>query len=132
MLPEGVTPESEEVGIMSTEKQAGVGAGGKDFCLTPREKQVIVFVVAGYTKKDIAQKLGVSTQTIKHHVANIFDKLGVSNRLELLLFALHHRLIDCVQTVSQFHRTPRKLDSPYVLDLASFMSRSIQKGFTGL
>lgn len=117
---------------MSPEKQAAVGAGRKDFCLTPREKQVIVLVVAGYTKKDIAQKLGVSTLTIKHHVADIFDKLGVSNRLELLLFALHHWLIDYVQTVSQFHRTPHKLDHPYVRGVESFMSRSIQKGFTGL
>ena len=117
---------------MSTEKQAALGAGGKDACLTPREKQVIVLVVAGYTDKDIAHAFGVGEQTIKHHVANISAKLRVSNRLELLLFALHHRLIDCVQTVSQFHRTPRKLDYPYVLDLASFMSRSIQKGFTGL
>jgi DNA-binding CsgD family transcriptional regulator len=92
MLLAGVSPEGEQVGIMSPEKQAAVGAGGKDFCLTPREKQVIVFVVAGYTNKDIAHELGVSEQTIKHHVANIFDKLGVSNRLELSLFALHHRL----------------------------------------
>ena len=81
---------------MTHEKQTAVGAGGKDFGLTRREKQVIVFVVAGYTKKDIAQKLGVSTQTIKQDVANIFDKLAVSNRLQLLLFALHHQLIDDV------------------------------------
>jgi DNA-binding NarL/FixJ family response regulator len=50
-------------------------------------------VIAGYSKKEIAQKLGVSTQAIKHDVANLFDKLGGSNRLELVLFALHHRLI---------------------------------------
>jgi DNA-binding CsgD family transcriptional regulator len=78
---------------MTREKQSAVGAGGKDFGLTRREKQVIVLVVAGYTKKDTAQKLGISQQRIKHHVAKIFGKLGVSNRLQLLLFALHHRLI---------------------------------------
>jgi len=96
------------------EKQSAVGAGGKDFGLTPREKQVVVFVVAGYTKKDIAQKLGVSTQTIKDDVAKIFDKLAVSNRLQLLLFALHHRLIDDVQTFPQSHRTPHKVKRPCV------------------
>ena len=117
---------------MSTEKEAGVGAGGKDFCLTPREKQVIVLVVAGYTDKDIAHEFGVGERTIKHHVAKISAKLGVSNRFELLLFALHHRLIDYVQTVSQFHRTPQKLEHPYVRDVESCMSHSIGKGFTGL
>ena len=94
MLLAGVSPEGEQVVIMSPEKQSAVGEGGKDFGLTRREKQVIVFVIAGYSKKDIAQKLGVSTQTIKHDVANIFDKLAVANRMELVLFALHHRLID--------------------------------------
>jgi len=96
MLLARVSPEGEQIGIMSPEKQSAVGEGGKDYGLTPREKQVIAFVFAGYTKKDIAEKLGVSTQTIKHDVANIFDKLGVSNRMELVLFALHHRLIDYV------------------------------------
>jgi DNA-binding NarL/FixJ family response regulator len=78
---------------VTRETQSDLGEGGKDFGLTRREKQVIVFVIAGHSKKEIAQKLGVSTQAIKHDVANIFDKLAVSNRLELVLFAHHHRLI---------------------------------------
>jgi DNA-binding CsgD family transcriptional regulator len=117
---------------MSTEKQAAVGAGGKEFCLTRREKQITVLVVAGHTDKDIARELGVGEQTIRHHIASISDKLGVSNRLELLLFALHHRLIDCVQKVHQYHQTSHELDYPYVLDVESFMSRPMQKGFTGV
>jgi len=76
------------------EKQSDLGEGGKDFGLTRRETQVIVFVIAGYSKKEIAQRFGVSTQAVKRDVANIFDKLAVSNRLELVLFALHHRLLD--------------------------------------
>jgi DNA-binding NarL/FixJ family response regulator len=110
----GVGPASDRGSPVTHEKQSAVGAGGKDFGLTPREKQVVAFVVAGYTKKDIAQKLGVSTQTIKQHVAKIFDKLAVSNRLQLLLLALHHGLIGCSQTSSQSHRTPRKLNRPCV------------------
>lgn len=102
--------------MMALEKQAVATAGRNDFCLTAREKQVVVLVAAGYTNRDIAQEFGVSEQTIKHHIANIFDKLGVSNRLELLLFALHHRLIDCVPAASELHRTPRKLDHPYLRD----------------
>ena len=67
--------------------------GEQDFGLTRRERQVIALVVAGYTNKDLAQKCGISEQTVKHHLTNIFDKLGVSNRLELVLFAIDHQLI---------------------------------------
>ena len=64
----------------------------KTFGLTPRELEVISAIVAGYTNKDIAQKFSISEQTVKHHLTNIFDKLGVSNRLELALFAVNHQL----------------------------------------
>ncbi|HWF84956.1 MAG TPA: response regulator transcription factor [Vicinamibacterales bacterium] len=64
----------------------------KDFGLTPRELQIIGAVVAAYGNKEIAEKLAISEKTVKHHLTNIFDKLGVSNRLELALFALHHGL----------------------------------------
>src|SRR5713226_859269 len=45
-------------------------------------------------KKEIGEKLFISEQTVKNHLHNIFDKLGVSDRLELALYAIHHRLID--------------------------------------
>ena len=88
---------------MKSEKQPAAGARGKDFGLTPREKQVLRYIVAGYTKKEVARKLGVSTETVKQHVASIFGKLAVSNRLQLLFFALHHRLIDHVQAPPPTH-----------------------------
>ena len=66
----------------------------KTFGLTPREKEVITSIVSGYTNKDIAQKFSISEQTVKHHLTNIFDKLGVSSRLELALFAVNHRLVE--------------------------------------
>ncbi len=65
----------------------------KNFGLTPREREIVSTIVAGYTNKDIAQKFSISEQTVKHHLTNIFDKLGVSNRLELALFAVNHHLI---------------------------------------
>ncbi len=65
----------------------------KNFGLTSRELQVIALIVAGYTNKDLATKLGISEHTAKHHLTNIFDKLGVSNRLELVLFAINQQLI---------------------------------------
>lgn len=66
------------------------------FGLTPRELEIISTIVAGYTNKDIAQKFSISEQTVKHHLTNIFDKLGVSNRLELALYAVNHRLVESV------------------------------------
>jgi two-component system, NarL family, nitrate/nitrite response regulator NarL len=65
----------------------------KTFGLTPRELEVIEVIHAGYTNKDIAQKFSISEGTVKHHLTSIFDKLGVSNRLELVLFAVEHQLI---------------------------------------
>ena len=61
--------------------------------LTRRELQVIASVVEGASNRDIGKTLGLSEQTVKNHLSNIFDKLGVSNRLELALYAVHHRLL---------------------------------------
>jgi len=68
--------------------------GSPAFGLTSRERQVITLIVAGYTNKDLARKLGMSEHTAKHHLTHIYDKLGVSNRLELVLYAIDHRLVD--------------------------------------
>lgn len=65
-----------------------------EFGLTPRELEIVTLVVAGYSNPDIAQRCSISEQTVKHHMSNIFDKLGVSNRLELALFAVNHRLTE--------------------------------------
>jgi DNA-binding NarL/FixJ family response regulator len=62
------------------------------FGLTPRELQVVSTVVHGFPNGDIAQRFSISVKTVKHHLTNIFDKVGVSNRLELALFAVQHRL----------------------------------------
>jgi DNA-binding NarL/FixJ family response regulator len=64
------------------------------FGLTPRERQIVGAVVAGYTNKEIAGRFSLSEDTVKHHLSNIFDKLGVSSRLELALFAVNHQLVD--------------------------------------
>ena len=62
--------------------------------LTRRERDVITAIVESYTNKEIAQKFSISERTVKHHLSNIFDKLGVSNRLELALFSVSHNLTD--------------------------------------
>lgn len=65
----------------------------RDFRLTNRELEVIEKIVAGYTNKEVGQQFGISEQTVKHHLTNIFEKLGISNRLELVLVAVHHHLV---------------------------------------
>src|SRR5580693_1788665 len=62
--------------------------------LSDREKEIVQLVAQGYRNKEIGEKLFISEQTVKNHLHNIFDKLGVSDRLELALYAIHHRLID--------------------------------------
>ncbi len=60
--------------------------------LTPRELEIIAAVVAGFANKEIAQHFKISEDTVKHHLSNIFDKVGVSSRLELALFAVNQSL----------------------------------------
>ena len=62
--------------------------------LSDREKEVVQLVVQGFRNRKIGEKLFISEQTVKNHLHNIFDKLGVSDRLELALYAVHHSLID--------------------------------------
>jgi DNA-binding NarL/FixJ family response regulator len=60
--------------------------------LTPRELQVIGALSDGQTNKDIGSTFGISEYTVKHHLTNVYDKLGVYNRVELVLFAINHHL----------------------------------------
>jgi DNA-binding NarL/FixJ family response regulator len=64
------------------------------FKITPRQHEIISKVVSGHSNREIAQQFSLSEDTVKRHLTNIFDKLGVSNRLELAVFALHHELHD--------------------------------------
>jgi len=71
----------------------GGAAGTKTMGLTRRELEVIAAVVEGQVNKDIAQTFHISEYTVKHHLTRIFDKLGVSNRVELAMFAVNHELV---------------------------------------
>ncbi len=61
--------------------------------LTPRELEVVGCIVEGCSNRDIAKQFSLSEETVKRHLSNIFDKTGVSTRLELALFAIAHHLI---------------------------------------
>jgi DNA-binding NarL/FixJ family response regulator len=64
----------------------------KQFGLTQRELEIVNAVLGGSSTSEIAATLSISERTVKHHLTNVFDKLGVWNRLELALFALRHGL----------------------------------------
>jgi len=71
------------------------GANGKSRERSPlsaREREIVALVAQGYKNKEMAEKMFISEQTVKNHLHNIFDKLGVSDRLELALFAIHKGL----------------------------------------
>ena len=78
--------------LRSMVQSSGEEARQKKFGLTPRELEIVSAVVAGYANKEIAQYFKISEDTVKHHLSNIFDKLGVSTRLELALFAVNQSL----------------------------------------
>jgi two-component system, NarL family, nitrate/nitrite response regulator NarL len=60
--------------------------------LSQREREIVALVAQGYKNKEMAEKMFISEQTVKNHLHNIFDKLGVSDRLELALYAIHKGL----------------------------------------
>jgi two-component system, NarL family, nitrate/nitrite response regulator NarL len=68
----------------------------KAFGLTRRELDILRAVVAGYTNREIAERTAISENTVKSHITHIFNKSGASSRVELALFAAHHRLLDGV------------------------------------
>jgi DNA-binding NarL/FixJ family response regulator len=55
--------------------------------------KIEALIVQGYKNKDIAVRLGTTEQVIKNYLRNVYDKIGVSDRLELALFTIHHRIL---------------------------------------
>ena len=67
-------------------------AAGRPFGLTMRELEVVQLIGEGCSNPEIAKRLGIAEDTVKHHLSRAFDKTGTSSRVELALFAHHHRL----------------------------------------
>jgi DNA-binding NarL/FixJ family response regulator len=104
-LPEGI----EIVGEASSLSAARSSAGSADAylvaapavsddeplveSLTPREIQVVELVADGLSNRTIADRLGVSDETVKFHLGSIFGKLGASNRTDAVRRALRRQLI---------------------------------------
>jgi DNA-binding NarL/FixJ family response regulator len=66
--------------------------------LSPKELQIITGVTQGLRNKDIAQEVGTTEQVVKNYLRKVYDKLGVSDRLELALYCMHHRLLENLST----------------------------------
>lgn len=73
--------------------QQAVEPQRKTYGLTPRELEVVGCIVEGCSNRDIAKQFSLSEETVKRHLSNIFDKTGVSTRLELALFSIAHHLV---------------------------------------
>jgi len=57
--------------------------------LSARERKIVALIAQGYKNKEMAEKMFISERTVKNHLHNIFDKLNVTHRLELALYAIH-------------------------------------------
>jgi two-component system, NarL family, nitrate/nitrite response regulator NarL len=80
--------------IDAFKKSAESGERREKPLVSDREQQIIQLVAQGFRNREIGEKLFISEQTVKNHLHNIFDKLGVSDRLELALYAIEHALIE--------------------------------------
>lgn len=87
---ETYVPESPLTKVASENDM--VGARVRDR-LTPKELRIVALIVQGYKNKEIAQQLGTTEQVIKNYLRNVYDKIGVSDRLELALFTIHHKIL---------------------------------------
>jgi DNA-binding NarL/FixJ family response regulator len=78
--------------VTSILAQDTVGARVRDR-LTPKEMQIVALIIQGCKNKEIATQLHTKEQVIKNYLRSIYDKTGVSDRLELALFTIHHRVL---------------------------------------
>jgi two-component system nitrate/nitrite response regulator NarL len=65
----------------------------KDYGLTRREVDIITKIASGRSNKEVGEEFAISERTVKHHLTNIFGKVGVSSRLQLALFAVNQHFM---------------------------------------
>jgi DNA-binding NarL/FixJ family response regulator len=80
--------------------------------LTPKELKILGLILQGYKNKDIAEELNNSEQVIKNYLRSIFDKTGVSDRLELALFTMHHKILATAATRANESKSVVTLPAP--------------------
>lgn len=89
--------ESESVGVLVEALRESLVQGNgtkspKDYGLTRREVDIISKIASGRSNKEVGEEFAISERTVKHHLTNIFGKVGVSSRLQLALFAVNEHL----------------------------------------
>jgi DNA-binding NarL/FixJ family response regulator len=90
-IPPSLTPKVfEELNRLSKREEDS----GFRFDLTDREYEVLQQMSCGLSNKDIARRLYISEKTVKNHLTNIFQKLGVTDRTQAVLFAIKHNIVD--------------------------------------
>jgi two-component system, NarL family, nitrate/nitrite response regulator NarL len=85
-------PEKQEVQTGDHVAARAVPSTRPRDTLTHREKTVISYLMQGWRNREIAQHLAITEQTVKNHLRTVYDKVGVSDRLELVLYAIHQQL----------------------------------------
>jgi len=76
--------------------------------LTAKELRIVSLIVQGYRNKEIASQLGTTEQVVKNYLRNVYDKSGVTDRLELALFTLHHRMLSEAPSLAAAASAPRR------------------------
>jgi len=66
----------------------------KEYGLTPRELDIVAKIASGRSNKEVGEEFSISERTVKHHLTNIFIKVGVTSRLQLALFAVNHHIMN--------------------------------------
>ncbi len=93
----GGTPVSREVASYLLDIDAAAEGVDPIDRLTPREREVVMFIARGFTYRESAAKLGIKVKTLESHMAHIFEKLGVATRAELSFLAYETGMVDPLQ-----------------------------------
>jgi DNA-binding NarL/FixJ family response regulator len=88
----GDTWAPPQLAIAESHEEDLVGTRVRDR-LTPKEMRIVALIVQGCKNREIAHRLKTTEQVIKNYLRSIYDKTGVSDRLELALFTIHHRVL---------------------------------------
>jgi DNA-binding CsgD family transcriptional regulator len=80
----------EEASTMPNVAPSSVDAGEKRGDLNPLQQRIVTLTISGYSRQEIAKRLGISVPAAKRHLSRVCDKLHLSNLLELVLYGLHY------------------------------------------